>query len=230
MKVLVDYDNVGDSLRRGKLVDLADKILDRIPKQHLLDATNVNFRLYGGWDKGGNLTMSAQRLAAQLRSSFPKIWNLPNPIKVAMDLAQATEAFPQKPLSNTFRSESVRTISFLQPTKTTCRNSSCPIEPLYEFFRDKQCPVNQCSATPENLGSHETQKMVDTMMVADLIYLASKGAKSICLVSSDDDLWPGILGALGSGSSLIHIQPRHNGYSASRYIPQSVRTYEGVAL
>ena len=68
------------------------------------------------------------------------------------------------------------------------------------------------------------------MLVADLLYLASAGAKTICLVCHDDDMWPGILGAIAMGSTVVHIQPEFNGFSASKYLPQGVTAYEGVSL
>lgn len=230
MKILVDYDNVGDSLRRRSLVDLADKVLSRVPMAHMQGRSAMSFRLYAGWDKGGRLTQEAQRLSSELRSSFPKIWNLPHSINVTMELAQSTEAFPQKVLSHTFRNEPIRTINFQRPTATTCRNTACPIEPLFDFFTYKRCPEARCSATPANLGSQDMQKMVDTMLVADLLYLAHAGAETICLVCHDDDMWPGILGAIAIGATIIHIQPHFNGYSISKYLPQNVIAYKGVAL
>ena len=48
--------------------------------------------------------------------------------------------------------------------------------------------------------------MVDTMMVADLIHLAAKADEPLVVITSDDDLWPGILSALIHGTSVIHLQ------------------------
>ena len=58
------------------------------------------------------------------------------------------------------------------------------------------------------LLSRREQKLVDTMIVADLIHLASRGETPIGLVSSDDDMWPGILSALNIGASVIHVHTR----------------------
>jgi len=53
------------------------------------------------------------------------------------------------------------------------------------------------------------QKLVDTMLTADMIYLAQAGVKDVCLVSSDDDLWVGIRTAilLGANVTQIHTMP-----------------------
>jgi uncharacterized LabA/DUF88 family protein len=50
------------------------------------------------------------------------------------------------------------------------------------------------------------QKLVDTMMVADMIHLASIGEPAIVIVSSDDDMWPGMISTLVAGVRVIHVQ------------------------
>jgi uncharacterized LabA/DUF88 family protein len=60
--------------------------------------------------------------------------------------------------------------------------------------------------TPAAVLRKLEQKLVDTMMVADMIYLARADNAAIAVVSSDDDMWPGILSGLVAGAQLIHIQ------------------------
>ena len=50
--------------------------------------------------------------------------------------------------------------------------------------------------------------MVDTMMVADIIYIANRGDESLAVVTSDDDVWPGILSAMIAGVRVLHLQPK----------------------
>lgn len=63
------------------------------------------------------------------------------------------------------------------------------------------------------------QKLVDTMLVADLIHLAINGEMTIAVVSSDDDFWPGILSAMTLGAHVVHIgtkyAPSHRMYLSS---------------
>jgi hypothetical protein len=230
LKILVDFDNLDSKLRLQSLIDISDSILTRFSQPMLAKLGVAEFRLYGGWAKGSSLTTVAQRLSSEIQRSFPKIISMPAPIRITMELAQSLEAFPLRPLGNTLRKEPIRKILFQQPTKTTCRNASCPIEPLYGFFWDEHCPVPGCSATPYNLGSQEAQKMVDTMLVADLLYLSHGGHSPICVVSADDDMWPGILSSVAMGTHVLHLQPRYNGQSSGAYMPRGTKNYEGIAL
>jgi hypothetical protein len=62
---------------------------------------------------------------------------------------------------------------------------------------------------------------VDTMLVADIIHLASSGESCISVVSSDDDLWPGMLTAMDFGSHIVQVctkhQSTHRLYKATSY-------------
>jgi hypothetical protein len=43
------------------------------------------------------------------------------------------------------------------------------------------------------------------MLVSDLIHLSTNGEDKVAVVSSDDDLWPGMLVAMHNGTNLIHV-------------------------
>ena len=49
------------------------------------------------------------------------------------------------------------------------------------------------------------QKLVDTMLVSDLIFLATRGERDLVVVSSDDDIWPGIRTALQLGARVTQV-------------------------
>src|SRR5208282_577710 len=67
------------------------------------------------------------------------------------------------------------------------------------FFLVGKCPDSSCARTAEQFLKRSEQKLVDTMIVSDLIHLASTGESAIAVVSSDDDLWPGMLMAMSKG-------------------------------
>lgn len=46
------------------------------------------------------------------------------------------------------------------------------------------------------------------MLTADLIHLAKNGQQELAVVSSDDDLWPGIQMALLAGAHVIQVHTR----------------------
>jgi uncharacterized LabA/DUF88 family protein len=209
MKVLVDYENLPlDAAGKG-LVCLADRILGKVSS--IADPKRaMDFRLYGGWDRNNRMTRTGQDLSVEIQSAFPRTLKITeNHVILKMQLAQALEALPRKALPNTLREEPMRKIKCQIPSRTTCRNTSCPIDPMASFLNEGRCPVDGCLAEPKMLLSRNEQKLVDTMIVADMIYLASQGEACIGLVSSDDDMWPGILSALNLGANIIHLQTRN---------------------
>jgi hypothetical protein len=58
-----------------------------------------------------------------------------------------------------------------------------------------------------DLLSRPEQKMVDTLLVTDLVYLSLTEKSAIAVISNDDDMWPGIRQALLNGSTIIHVHP-----------------------
>jgi hypothetical protein len=229
MKVLVDYDNLPHEASHQGLVYLADRILARV-SQAAEPSQAMNFRLYGGWDRNNKMTKLGQDLSVQMRSKFPRSLKIgQKPVILNMQLALALEALPGKALPNTLREEPMRKIRCETPSKTTCRNPSCPIDPMASFLNAGRCPVDGCAAEPKMLLSRNEQKLVDTMMVADMIYLASSGEPVIGLVTSDDDMWPGILCALNLGANVLHLQTR-NLITKSMYFTETRGAYTAIGL
>jgi hypothetical protein len=56
------------------------------------------------------------------------------------------------------------------------------------------------------------------MLTADLIQLTLAGDKIIGIVSSDDDLWPGIMSSLLRGATLLHIHTKPGWRTAGHYL------------
>jgi uncharacterized LabA/DUF88 family protein len=87
-----------------------------------------------------------------------------------------------------------------------CVNASaCPLDSVYDIIERGICPESTCRVVSADIMGKAEQKLVDTMLTADLIYLASNGSPDLCVVSSDDDLWPGIKSALILGARVFHI-------------------------
>jgi hypothetical protein len=68
-----------------------------------------------------------------------------------------------------------------------------------------KCPNSMCPFTLQDFLSKPTQKLVDSMIVCDLLLVSNSNAR-VVVVSSDDDLWPGIYTALGCGCQIIRIR------------------------
>ena len=54
------------------------------------------------------------------------------------------------------------------------------------------------------------QKIVDTMLTCDLIYISEMDCNYLILVSSDDDFLPPIRTILSSGKTIYRIHPKPN--------------------
>lgn len=229
MKVLVDYDNLPHDASNKGLIYLADRILSRVST--IADPhPAINFRLYGGWDRNNRMTRTGQNLSIEIQSAFPRTLRTGGkPVILKMQLAQALEALPGKRLPNTLREEPMRKIKCQTPSRTTCRTLQCPIDPMASFLNDGRCPMDGCIAEPRMLLSRSEQKLIDTMMVADMIYLASQREACIAIVSSDDDMWPGILSALNLGVKVIHLQTR-NLNIAPVYLTRTTGIYTAIGL
>jgi uncharacterized LabA/DUF88 family protein len=214
MKVLVDYDNVSPALTRQGPRYVADRILGAIAPTVGNACTSLHIRMYGGWDEKGSLTTRAQKLNADLLISFPRITRSthtipPLPVRLSAALAQSLECLPKKSLRNTLRSVAVeKQLSCHDPAKSVCRNLKCPISTTAHFLTSGNCPSEGCNITPAMLVKSVEQKLVDSMMVADLIHLAEQNEPIVVLVSSDDDLWPGIIMAMQKQTHVVHVHTK----------------------
>jgi hypothetical protein len=101
---------------------------------------------------------------------------------------------------------------------------------MYDFFQSGTCPQPGCSLRIRDLvlGRSE-QKLVDTMIVADLIHLSHTGETEVAVVTADDDVWPGVITGMQAGAHIVHIWPKH--YRASpRYLRGVPGLYSAVAF
>ncbi|MGA3334756.1 MAG: hypothetical protein ABSC62_11410 [Terracidiphilus sp.] len=229
MKVLVDYHNVPTATSHQGLAYLADRILTKVSSVAEPTGT-LDLRLYGGWDSKNRMTRQGQDLSVEMQSIFPKTQRIGQvQVILTMQLAQSLEALPSKTLPNTLREEPLSKIKCQTPSKTTCRSNPCPIDPMAVFLNSGACPLPGCIAEPHMLLSRTEQKLVDTMIVADLIHLAGHGETPIALVSSDDDMWPGILCALNVGANVIHLHTRAP-ITQTAYLTQTNGQYTPIGL
>jgi uncharacterized LabA/DUF88 family protein len=237
MVVLVDYDNVPELERHRGIVSLVDKVLSTITVSPLLAYQRSKFKLYGGWYEGNRLSRAAQRLAIDI-GVFPRAFSLSDgtdktSVIVQVDLAYSLEIDPRNNLENTYRSRGLpQGLRCDPPPYPRCINSgSCPIAHVHPLINSGNCPEVGCRVTSADILVRSEQKLVDTMMTADMIYLATRKTADICVVSSDDDLWPGIKSALLFGANVYHIHTKpgrgtpsyYSRGAGSRYVELSLR-------
>lgn len=216
MQILVDYDNLPPLLSRNGPRLVADRIQERLftaAPQLIPGDVRLDFRFYGGWHSRNAQSKRAIELLANLVSDFPSIVfdrSRGRRITISGSLAESLLALPQQILTHTYRVRSdAPRLQCVDGNAIGCLRSSCPTLVLQPLFRNRSCPEAGCVRGLDELVSRVEQKLVDTMLVTDMIYLAHQGVRALAVVSSDDDLWPGMLGAMAGGTTIVHLTTKY---------------------
>ena len=209
MIALVDYDNLRVGGRDIRAI--VQQLLDEVGVARCEGERAVRFRLYGGWFEGLHLSRRAQRLSAAIDLRFPRRMSVVSgelavTLMVTVELARRL-VDDRIDLTHTYRRWSTPpTLSCLAaPFEACARPAQCALSGLAPFVNDAQCPVPACGVTPPAVLKKEEQKLVDSMLVVDLVHLAETRSEPIVLASSDDDMWPGIRAALLRGAQVVHV-------------------------
>jgi hypothetical protein len=222
MHILVDIDNIPENMRRRGLRGMADRFVELAMSRADPADTRLDVKLYGGWFDRMSLTKIAQDLSAEIQRDFPYplIWTRTVPsrkITINAKLAYSLESLPKKQLTHTFRwREPSRKMTCTDPRRTGCQLENCPLYPVVGFVNKNACPVVECPVTPQHIfKAAGQQKLVDTMLVADVIFLARTNPV-LFVVTNDDDIWPGFISAMVLGSTIVHVSTEA-GWSKSDY-------------
>ena len=239
MLVLVDYDNLDLMVRRRGVREAITRILDTLAAKHLGAERRIECRLYGGWFERATLSRYAQRVASDLRRQFPirmakavSGGRRDRTMLVHANLARSLICDPQVAITHTYRQRSLppRLECTTPPFADCVATTRCPIASISSFIRDSRCPVDVCNVAPGSILTRPEQKLVDSMLVVDLVHLAQQAKEPIVVVSADDDLWPGIRYALLRGARIIHVMPRHGRSRLDPYQELATATYSSVAM
>ncbi len=213
--VLVDYDNVSRSHRTAGPVSLAKMLVTLLPKNIIARHQVVTVRLYGGWRSNGTLTHFAQSLVPDIHRQSPTVLSLGDSrdaitVRLTVELAQgpigSSSSLEQTFVTNrglrNFRSSS-------SPWPTCANPSSCGLQMFSGLSHATQCGNPGCNSRLVDLFVRDEQKMVDTLIVADIAHqVFTAKATDIVIVSSDTDMWPGVLLALRAGCAVAHIHTK----------------------
>ena len=226
MYVLVDYDNIPLKLKNlgvDIVIDsLADSLLNNAVAGDAADR-DLRFRLYGGWfNAEGSLSRNAQKLTGKVQGTFPKDREVvridgESNERIGRQTIHAEMAYTllvdrNRQLHSTYREtkETDFRIKCNNPS-SVCKQTSCSLQNLHRFFDKKRCPDQACDVSVKDILEKEGQKLVDGMLMSDLIFLNENHEPSIVLASSDDDLWPAIIHVLVRGRSrLYHLRAISN--------------------
>lgn len=214
MWLLVDYGNIPAIDKKRGVPHVIDDLINRIGPRHLKANERVHIRLYDGWYEGHTLSKHAQQIAAEIESFSPSPMLVRNRdlsflVRANFQLARSLISDPAKDILHTYRIRGFPSGLLCKPPPYPgCANvSDCPLRALHTFFDKRRCPGTGCSLHPKTIISRAEQKVVDTMMTADLVELSLRG-ETIAIASSDDDIWPGISLSLSRGGTVIHIQTK----------------------
>ena len=229
MILLIDYDNLRQFRNRG-LSQNIQMLLDKIPPSDLASTERVHCRLYGGWLTDRNRhTKNAQDLLKQIDEDFPRRVRLYDRQTMMRkpELATSLVCDPHNDFPHTFR---VRPPVFNVrrfPLDGCIERDNCSIAVVNSFVYNQTCVRSNCDVSPREAFFRLEQKLVDSMIVVDMVYFATRQQKHVVLVSGDNDMWPGIRYALLNDTHLTHIIPSSSWRSSrpykhlvtSRYIP-----------
>lgn len=193
--------------------------LERLGEDNLRQTDRVNIRLYGGWYEEKFLTQLAQRIQSEISTNFPAPVQIKSAkVVVTVDLARSLITSPKHDLLHTYRTRNFpRNIRCSEPPYDGCKNrETCPVDTISDFVNRNKCIIKECNVRPKQIFLRPTQKLVDSMIVADIISLASRNY-ACAVVSSDDDIWPGIRAAVEFGSPVYHLQSKPNRTTPTYY-------------
>ncbi len=236
MIVLIDYDNLPRIEQKRGLLHVVTRILETIGSQRLSLAPRVRLKLYGGWLESNQLSPYAKRLIGQ-SGVFPRALSITDKagtarVIVRVDMGYSLEIEPSFNLEDTFRRRGMpKGLSCTALPLTNCSNvSGCPVAGFHSLISNEVCSELTCTVPLADIITRHEQKLVDTMIVADLIHLATSRTPEIVLVSSDDDLWTGIKSALLIGSRILHIHTIPGRKTPSRYSIGAGNNYNELNL
>lgn len=222
--VYVDYDNVDPIHTRAGPVSLAKVLVALIPGPVLGRHSRVTVRLYGGWRTEATLTTMAQRLVPDIRAASPCIVSsMHNGQALSLHLSVELAEKPigaSLPFEQTFvRDRGLRKFRTTPIPWAQCADScSCGFINFTGLTHNSNCGKPGCPTKLGDIFVRDEQKMVDTLIVADIAHQALVArATDIVVVSSDTDMWPGVLLALRAGCSVSHIHTR-SGWKTQRHL------------
>ena len=231
MDVLVDYYNLSQRHRQRarqhghrRIVDVViDRIVSAIVPEHVDSGDErIDLRLYGGWYEDEAPTRDAQEIDAALTANYPTAIPGAPGRRIVLDvqLAYSLKCDPEHHLFYTLRSKAApRGIEFLDPTALGCTlPDRCPLRPGYDFFVRGRCPEHSCTVSEHLVVRRREQKLVDTMLAADVFFNVHTRMPRIAVVSSDDDLWPAIRTALQLEVDVVHIHTERRYATRAEYL------------
>lgn len=236
MVILVDFDNVHIAHRQRGLSHVVQSIIDCLGSVTLAGTPRVRIRLYGGWLTQTGTSRGAQRLAPEL-TGYPKTHTAIDrdgtaTVIVSVEFAYSLFCEPSVHLPHTYRERAATNVTCARAPYPNCaQHSSCPIREIETLINTGACPDPGCSVNRDHILTRPEQKLVDTLLVTDLLYLAFRTTESpLVVVSTDDDMWPGIRQSVFIGRRVIQIHPVPGRSTPTQYLVSLAPGYAQYTL
>jgi len=234
--VLVDFDNVGLNVRRAGAVACARILIQKIPVGVLSTYDSITVRHYGGWRSNGTATQAAQQLVPDIVRDSPTVISLMQPTgqsnkKITVELAIGPIGTSIVLSETLVRDRNLRRFRANAGRLRNCLNvANCGLGGFFALRSTTNCSDAACDMTLGDMLVRDEQKMVDTLVVADMAYLATvQRAVDLVVVSSDTDMWPGTLLAAAAGCRVIHIHTKA-GWQTQQFLLQTLVGLSGQYL
>lgn len=221
--ILIDYDNLTDLQKGSGILNVANRALfgmDIGPGEH----ARCEVRVYGGWYEGSSLSRKAQDVGNEIQRDFPYTIGITagkgrRPVTMTAGLALSQLCEPARHLLDTFRLKGrPRTVRVLAKEAVECEDPDCPLPSLKELLKTGRCPKSGCVVGRDDLVYRKEQKIVDTMLACDLLFLRDDATVDrIALVSGDDDFLPPLRAVLLKGKSIVRFLTMTNARRAPRH-------------
>ena len=215
--VLVDYDNLLETQKLSGVLDVVTRALMQLPRRTNGLRGVCEVRIYGGWYEDETMTTLAQQISVNIQNQFPTILRLPTDsaeqvlLHTTSELAVSLLEEPAYHLFGTYRKKGKPSnVRVQRPEIVGCVAPMCPLPAARKLIRKGKCPVETCTTVADDLVYRHEQKIVDTMLTCDLLYLTKLGYEYLILVSADDDFLPPIRTALLRGANIVRVHPQAN--------------------
>ena len=213
--VCIDYDNLSPLHKTAGIFDVVQKIFLQASELFTQNTGVCEIRLYGGWYEGASLSMLSQQVSVRVQSEFPAVIRVLRDsgqvvvIRATAELAVSLLEEPGHQLFNTYRRKGrPNNIRVETPTSIGCASTTCPLPLLKKILQKGRCPTSGCVSGGSSLVYRHEQKLVDTMLTCDLIYLAGQESDFLFIVSADDDFLPPIRTLMLRGVKIIRVHPQ----------------------
>ena len=214
VNILVDYDNLG-VYKPKSINDIVTLTLSRVLRYIGESRIHCLVRLYGGWFTKEGQSNEGKAVLVKLQGNEDIIETQVGKdgqrvvAKVHVEMASSILQKPECDLFFTYRTKA-RTydLRVKKQEETECKHDSCLLPLLAKFLKTRKCPRDGCSVDEADLVWRNEQKLVDSMIVCDLLYSADVQVDYIVLVSDDDDFVPPLVALSVMNKNVIRISPK----------------------